>query len=88
MDPLEAYDKSRKEENEVVIFILNQLHYFQCHVRGNIVVVWCGQNLLSEKPEKLETWMAHFEQHFQCIYPPPTSLGIRLDNPATITSDD
>lgn len=63
LDHLEYYNKVQREEHKVVITMLNQLHYFQCHVREIIVVVWHGKNLLSEKVEKLESWMAHFKKH-------------------------
>ena len=60
IDMLESDDKVRREEHKAILAMLNQLHYFQCHVSERIVVVWCGQNLLAEKLEKLETWLAHF----------------------------
>ena len=60
---------------------LKKIHYFQCHVYKRIVVVWRGKNQLIEKIEKLEAWLAHFEQHVNCLYHPPPPLGIEPYNP-------
>lgn len=41
-----------------------------------------------EKVEKLEAWMAHFEEDVQCSFRRPPLPGTALNKPTSITSDD
>lgn len=55
LESLETIEWIRREEHVDLVATLDKMHYFQCQVRERLVVVWRGQNLLSEKVEKLES---------------------------------
>lgn len=65
-----------------------QLEYFRCHGHERVVVVWRDQNLLIEKVENLETWLANFEHYVNCMHRPSPPPRTRLDNLTSITSND
>lgn len=82
--------EAQQEEHVVLIVILNKMHHFQCYVWILIVwLVWLGRNLISEKVEKLESWMARLI--FRSMSNVPSVffffLGTTPDNPAFITSN-
>jgi len=88
MDRVDVAERVWCEDNVMQMASLEWLHYFQSHLRERLVVVWYGKKQLTEKVEKLETWMPHYEGHVQCDYFPPPPPRMTPNNPASITSDD
>lgn len=76
MNRMDVVEHIQREEHALQMVILEQIHYFQSQLRERLFLVWRGQNLLSKKVEKLETWMEHFEGHVQCDFHPPPPPGI------------
>lgn len=88
LDRLQTSERVQQEEHVALIAMLNKMHYFHCHVRELVVVVWHAQILLKEKVEKLESWMVHFKEHVQCFFYPLPPPRTALNNPASITLDE